>query len=96
MESILPDKIELNTYPNPFNPKMKINFYLPYKTEVNLSLYDMRGRLIESLTNKEYEKGNHSLNWYPKSTNLYLSSGIYVLELQTKNSKVGKKVLYLK
>ena len=96
MESILPEEIELNTYPNPFNPKMKINFYLPYKTEVNLSLYDMRGRLIESLTNKEYEEGNHSLNWYPQKTNLHLSSGVYVLELQTKNSKVGKKVLYLK
>ena len=96
MKSILPDKIELNTYPNPFNPKMKIDFYLPYKTEANLSLYDMRGRLIESLTNMEYEKGNHSLNWYPKSTSLYLSSGIYVLELFTKNSKVSKKVLYLK
>ena len=96
VKSILPDKIELNTYPNPFNPKMKINFYLPYKTEVNLSLYDMRGRLIESLTNKEYEKGNHSLNWYPKTARLYLSSGIYVLELFTKNSKVSKKILYLK
>ena len=95
-ESILPDKIELNTYPNPFNPEMKINFYLPYKTEVNLSLYDMRGRLIESFTNKEYEKGNHSLNWYPKTARLYLSSGIYVLELLTKYNKVSKKVLYLK
>ena len=95
-KSILPEEIELNTYPNPFNPKMKINFYLPYKTEVNLSLYDMRGRLIESLINKEYEKGNHSLNWYPQKTNLHLSSGVYVLELRTKNNKVGKKVLYLK
>ena len=96
MESILPDKIELNTYPNPFNPEMKINFYLPYETEVNLSLYDIRGRLIESLTNKEYEKGNHLLNWYPNTAKLYLSSGIYVLELLTKYNKVSKKVLYLK
>ena len=95
-KSTLPSGIELYTYPNPFNPLMKINFYLPVREKVDLKLFDMRGRLIESILSGEYMEGNHLLSWSPSSTGFRLSNGIYILELNTPSQRINKKVLYLK
>ena len=95
-KSTLPSGIELYTYPNPFNPLMKINFYLPVREKVDLKLFDMRGRLIESIVSGEYGEGNHLLSWSPSSTGFRLSNGIYILELNTPSQIINKKVLYLK
>ena len=95
-KSTLPSGIELYTYPNPFNPLMKINFYLPVREKVDLKLFDMRGRLIESIVSGEYGEGNHLLSWSPSSTGFRLSNGIYFLELNTPSQRINKKVLYLK
>ncbi len=96
IKNTLPSGIELCTYPNPFNPMMKINFYLPVRDNVDLKLFDMRGRLIESIVSGEYREGNHLLSWSPSSTNFHLSNGIYILELNTPSQRINKKVLYLK
>ena len=50
IKNTLPSGIELYTYPNPFNPLMKINFYLPKRENVDLKLFDISGRLIKSLS----------------------------------------------
>ena len=96
IKNTLPSGIELYTYPNPFNPLMKINFYLPITENVDLKLFDMRGRLIESIVSGEYGEGNHLLSWSPSSTGFRLSNGIYILELNTPSQIINKKVLYLK
>ena len=96
IKNTLPSGIELYTYPNPFNPLMKINFYLPIRENVDLKLFDMRGRLIESIVSGEYGEGNHLLSWSPSSTGFRLSNGIYILELNTPSQRINKKVLYLK
>ena len=96
IKNTLPSGIELYTYPNPFNPLMKINFYLPVREKVDLKLFDMRGRLIESIVSGEYGEGNHLLSWSPSSTGFRLSNGIYILELNTPSQIINKKVLYLK
>ena len=35
-------------YPNPFNPVTKITYWVPQKTRVNLTIYDVNGRLVET------------------------------------------------
>ena len=75
---------------------MKINFYLPKRENVDLKLFDIRGRLIESIVSGEYGEGSHLLSWSPSSTGLRLSNGIYIVELNTPNQRINKKVLYLK
>lgn len=46
-------------FPNPFNPSTAIRFYLPASNEVNLSVYDSQGRLINELHNGSLEAGSH-------------------------------------
>lgn len=44
-------------YPNPFNPTTRIAYYLPRQTHVTLAVYDMLGRLMETLVNEEQGQG---------------------------------------
>jgi len=47
-----PEKFRLhNNYPNPFNPTTTIQFDLPEKSDVNLGIYDISGKLVKTLIN---------------------------------------------
>ena len=71
-------------YPNPFDNRTNIKFALLEKNKVKISIYDIRGRLVKTLTNKIYSKGFHSIYWNGK--NKYgnnVSSGIYFYRMTT-------------
>ncbi len=54
IESILPDEYELyQNYPNPFNPVTTIEFYIPDQSVVTLNIYDMLGREVVTLIDRE-------------------------------------------
>jgi photosystem II stability/assembly factor-like uncharacterized protein len=96
------DEVEVNlttnefaveqNYPNPFNPITSINFSLPKKSKVILSIYNSLGELVEVLANSVYEAGRHTINW--KAENL--SSGIYFYTFQTNEKSISKKMLLIK
>ena len=94
-KTILPDQVELESYPNPFNPQMQIKFYLPGPGQINLSLFDIMGRSIHTLAEGHFVQGAHSFEWNP-AQNQNISCGVYLVMLQTGNSILSKKILYLK
>ena len=54
----------VGSYPNPFNPRTKINFELARPTTVDLRIYDMKGRLVRVLVaNELFEPGMHEAEW---------------------------------
>lgn len=59
-------------YPNPFNPVTKISFDIPKLSFVNVSVFDVNGRLLEVLSEKSYKAGRYSVSWnadkYPSGT----------------------------
>ncbi len=88
----IPNKLKLNqNYPNPFNPSTKISFSVPPNaSRVKLEIYDILGRTIETLINREMPPGNYSVNF--DATNL--PSGIYIYKLSANNLvKIKKMVL---
>ena len=95
MPTILPDQVELESYPNPFNPQTKIKFYLPKTGHTNLSLFDINGRSIQTLAEGHFVQGTHSFQWSP-AQNQHIASGVYLVMLQTGTSVLSKKILYLK
>ena len=94
-KTILPNQIKLESYPNPFNPQTQINFYLPDPGQINLSLFDINGRSIKTLAEGYFVQGDHSFEWNP-AQNQNISCGVYLVMLQTGNSILSKKILYLK
>ncbi len=69
----------LSNYPNPFNPETKIKFSLPERMFIELSVYNIRGRKIETFVREERETGIHGIVWdaseHPSGTYLYRMEG---------------------
>lgn len=79
-------------YPNPFNPRTKIKFSLENENDVNISVYNLKGQLIKELLNQRYSKGLYEIVWNAEK----LSSGIYLIKMQTGNFAEIKKAVILK
>jgi len=88
----------LSNYPNPFNPNTTISFSIPNKSEIELSVYNIKGQKVKALLKDNLEKGNYSIDWngYDDSDKP-VSSGIYLYNIIV-NSKIEvvKKCLLLK
>lgn len=79
-------------YPNPFNPSTTISYSLPKVGFVQLKVYDLLGREVAILVNKEQVKGNYKINFDAS----HLTSGIYFYKLQTGNFIETKKLILLR
>ncbi len=76
--------------PNPFNPKTVIRFELPRSSRVDLSVYDLRGKLVQRLVRGELSSGSHEAVFQPDN----VASGLYYYVLNTGGEKqVGKMTL---
>ena len=75
-----PERLSLRgNYPNPFNPHTTIAFTLPGQAEVELRIYDVRGRLVRTLDPGVLEAGAHSLQWNGlNDTGNAAVSGVYI------------------
>ncbi|HQY19987.1 MAG TPA: T9SS type A sorting domain-containing protein [Ignavibacteria bacterium] len=90
----IPQKFALDqNYPNPFNPSTKINFSLPVDSKVTLNIYDLSGKLVQTLINNELK----SANYYTVQFNgANLSSGAYFYSLVTGENSDTKKMILIK
>jgi len=68
-----------HNYPNPFNPTTQIEFNLAEIQHVTLTVYDLMGRLVSTLVDRDYDPGPHSVRFDGSG----LASGIYLYRLQT-------------
>jgi hypothetical protein len=75
-------------YPNPSRGETNIRFTLPQKTRVNLSLYDISGRLVKVLVNETKEAGTHAIIL----NSGMLTKGMYFYKLQTGDFSDVKKM----
>ena len=82
----------IGNYPNPFNPQTTIEFYLPEAGNVNLSLFNLRGELVQLLVEGELVAGRHAYSWSGKEA----AAGIYFYRLTTKNAVTSGKMLLIK
>jgi len=79
-------------YPNPFNPSTTIEFDIPERTNVKLVIYDILGREVETIVDKEFEPGKYKINF--TATNL--PSGVYFYTLRTPKFTKTNKMLLIK
>ena len=82
-----------SVYPNPFNPSIKIEYMLNQIYFIDISILDLKGRLVDNLFSGNKMKGEHSIVWEPHSN---LSSGVYLLRLKYDNQMFIEKISYIK
>ena len=81
-----------NNYPNPFNPVTHIKFDLPKQTNTKLILYDILGREVARLVDKNLPAGAYTVIYNASA----LSSGTYFYKIITDEYTNVKKMLLIK
>ena len=92
-DRFLPKKVNLsNSYPNPFNPTTKLNYDVPSDMNINLGVYDVRGRLVDELVNDIRKPGRYEVTWNADQH----SSGVYMFKLVAGSTVQLQKVMLVK
>jgi hypothetical protein len=93
----VPDKFMLSqNYPNPFNPSTNIRFDIPAGTRrvvfVQVVIYDILGREIETIVNEQLQPGTYEVEWDASN----FSSGIYYYKLIAGSFTATRKMVLVK
>ncbi|MBI2417807.1 MAG: T9SS type A sorting domain-containing protein [Ignavibacteriales bacterium] len=84
-------------YPNPFNPTTRIKFKLSERATVRIRVYNILGKEIKELSNKELMAGLHSIDWDGKDQQGNTQpAGVYFIRLSTVNYSKTIKTMLLK
>lgn len=91
---VLPSDYQLHgNYPNPFNPSTNFSFKLPIDKKVSVKVYDIGGRLVDTLVNNELlPSGTHEVTWDATG----FASGTYVYTLEYGNFRQTRQMVLLK
>jgi hypothetical protein len=79
-------------YPNPFNPTSQISFSIPKSSLVQLRIYDVFGRDVQTLVDGFLSEGNHYYQFNGKN----FASGVYFYTLKVGNYSATKKMILTK
>lgn len=76
-------------YPNPFNPSTNIQYELPEKSNVELTIYNMLGEKVNTLVNEVHPAGTYRVQFNASN----LTSGVYIYTIEAKDFVASKKML---
>ena len=83
---------DIKVFPNPSQEFIHIEYVLPKKTNVNISIFDVAGRKVKSVTNENQGSGT-----YRKSFDVgNIPQGVYFVRLHTSDKSIVEKVIFLK
>jgi len=88
----VPENISLSAYPNPFNVNTIINFSLSQSSYADIKIYDLGGRLVETIYSGFLNAGLQRIDY--KADNI--SSGIYFVRVETSDYCESIKLVLLK
>ena len=84
-------------YPNPFNPVTNISYDLPEEAMVNITIFDMMGRVVKTLVNRTQTAGFKSLQWNATNNSGHpVSAGVYIYSIQAGSFNETRKMILLK
>ena len=86
-----------NAFPNPFNPVTTLHYGLPENELVNITIYDMMGRIVKTLINGEQTAGYGSAQWNAtNNAGRPVGAGLYLYTIQAGGFRQTKKIVLLR
>jgi hypothetical protein len=85
-------RVELENYPNPFNPVTQIRFTLPEATWVRLDIFNVLGQSVTTLVNRRLDAGEHMAPW----DGCRAASGVYFYRLQAGSFTATRKMILMR
>ncbi len=85
---------EVSNYPNPFTNSTTIEFELDAAMDVDIAIYDSRGKIVRDLNCSNCTQGKNKVVWNAKSNQgAMLQSGTYFFEIRTGQKVYSKKMI---
>ena len=79
--------------PNPFNQTTVIDYFQSGNQDVKIQIFDTRGALVKTLVSQTLKPGPYRMSWNGvDNSGRPLSSGIYLLRVQSGNDRMNKKI----
>jgi len=89
----LPERVELYApVPNPFNSSTKITFSIPLAQQINLTIFDIKGRKVADLISERKLSGKREIVLNSER----LSTGIYFISLASAKEHKTRKLVLIK
>ncbi|MBK7143309.1 MAG: T9SS type A sorting domain-containing protein [bacterium] len=85
-----------HNYPNPFNHSTTIDFSIPRRGHVKLTITNVLGRVVSTLLDESLSSGKHSVEWNAGPAGNEFASGVYYCRLEYEGKRVGRKIVLLK
>ena len=86
------EHIQMDIYPNPVNSNSRIEFQLPFASDVNIKLYDIYGKEAGTIFNSNMDAGNHNIQLKSLKE---LKGGIYIVRMIVGEEIISKKILVM-
>jgi hypothetical protein len=84
-------------HPNPFNPATTIEYALAHSDHVTISVYNIKGALVQTLVNASQPAGQHSVEWNGRDQDGNpVASGVYLYRMHAGSFADTKKLVLLK
>jgi len=84
-------------YPNPFRDYTTLRVEVKVAGRYRIEVYDVQGKLVNTLTNQSIDAGEYYIDWYGKnSNNGPLPGGVYIIRLSGEKQQYSTKVIILK
>ncbi|MCK4306788.1 right-handed parallel beta-helix repeat-containing protein [candidate division WOR-3 bacterium] len=91
-KTISSPKLSTQVYPNPCNELLAISYQLPVKSKVSLKIFDVCGKMIETLVGRDKEAGHYIARWNAKEH----PSGVYFCRFKDSKSVITKKFVIMR
>ncbi len=94
----VPDELMLHApFPNPFRTATELQYTLPETQRVRISMYDVLGRLVQVLVDREVNAGFHRVAWHGHTPDgSPVSAGMYIFVFETESQRLSRTVVALR
>jgi hypothetical protein len=87
----------LPNVPNPFNPSTTVRYILPAREIARVTIYDVSGRLVTTLVNREEAAGSYEVVWNgTDDAGSHVASGVYLARIEAGKQSLSRKMVLLK
>ncbi len=84
-------------FPNPFNPNTVIRFDVPVRARVKIAVYDVNGRLVNTLIDKIFDRGGSETAWDGRDeSGKAVASGVYFCRMEAEGFATTRKIVLLR
>jgi hypothetical protein len=98
VDGLVPGEFALGqNYPNPFNPSTTIEYKVPARANVEITIFNILGQKVATVVNDVHEAGSHRATWNGRDlSGKIAASGVYFYSLKSGSFEQVKKMMLMK